>query len=132
MNRKLIAFMQDPTLRKSLGKRIKVLRKDKQLTQKQLAKEIGSSPGQLNKYESGLNTPPVDKLMMLAEVFQCSLDYLIVGQNIGELPISNQRLAMRFKQLDELTTNEKEVVIKMLDAMITTSRIESTLQSFRQ
>ncbi len=132
MNRNLIAFMQDPTLRKSLGKRIKQLRKDKQLTQKQLAKEIGSSPGQLNKYESGLNTPPIDKLLMLAEVFGCSLDYLVVGQSIGEAPVSNQRLAMRFKQLDELNTKEKEVVIKMLDAMITTSRLESTLQSFRQ
>jgi transcriptional regulator with XRE-family HTH domain len=124
--------MQDPTLRKTLGRRIKQLRKDKQLTQKQLAKEIGSSPGQLNKYESGLNTPPVDKLLMLAEVFECSLDYLIAGQNIGEAPVSSQRLAMRFKQLDELTTDEKEVVIKMLDAMITTSKIESTLQSFKR
>ncbi len=41
--------MQDVSIRKALGKRIKQLRKDKGWIQKELANQIGTSYAQLNK-----------------------------------------------------------------------------------
>ena len=127
MNRILSTLMQNSDLRNALGKRIKRLRKEKSLTQKQLAKEIGTSPAQLNKYEGGFNAPPVERLLLLAEVFDCSIDYLITGNDeMSQAPINNQRLAHRFKVIDELAREEKEVIITVLDAMITKSKIDAT------
>ena len=83
MNKALVTLMQDASLRKALGQRIKQLRKEKGLIQKELPKEIGSSHAQINKYESGLNTPPLDRLLLLAEVLDTSIDYLIAGQGNG-------------------------------------------------
>lgn len=121
--------MQDASLRQALGKRIKQLRKDKSLTQKELANQIGSSHAQLNKYESGLNTPPLDRLLMLAEVLETSIDYLIAGNERGEIPIHSQRLLQRFQTIELFEFEEKETIIKLLDGMIAKHNMETTLKS---
>jgi len=129
MNKSLAAIMQDASLRKAFGKRIKQLRKEKGLTQKELANQIASSHAQLNKYESGLNTPPLDRILLLAEVLESSTDYLIAGSERGEPPIHNQRLIQRFQNIEDFSTDERETVIKIIDAMIAKHNMESTLSA---
>jgi len=111
-------LMQDDTLRKGLGQRIKQLRKDKGWTQKELANRVGTSPAQLNKYEAGQNTPPLDKLVLFAEVLTTTADYLIAGNVSDNMPISNTRLVQRLQLIDQFDADEKETVIKLLDGMI--------------
>lgn len=129
MNTTLVAIMQDASLRKDLGRRIKQLRKEKELTQKELANQIGSSHAQLNKYESGLNTPPLDRLLLLAEVLETSVDYLLAGQGNGEPPLHSQRLIQRFQTIEGFDSEERETVIKVLDAMIAKHNMESTMKA---
>ena len=129
MNNPLVTLMQDASIRKALGRRIKQLRKDKSWTQKELAKQVGTSPAQLNKYESGLNTPPLDRLAMLAEVLHTSVDFLIGGQHSDDLPIHNKRLIQRLQCIEEFDSEEREVVIKVLDAMIAKHKMEFTIKS---
>jgi transcriptional regulator with XRE-family HTH domain len=49
----------DNDIRKDFGQRIKQLRKQRNWTQKVLATKIDVRFPQLNKYESGLHTPPI-------------------------------------------------------------------------
>ncbi len=121
--------MQNSSIRKALGKRIKQLRKDNNWTQKELAIQIESSHAQLNKYESGQNTPPLDKLMMLADVLNTSVDYLLGGHNENELPVYNNRLIQRFQTIEHFEHEEREIVITLLDAMIAKHNMETTLKS---
>ena len=51
-------IMQDETLRKAFGARLKALRKQKKWAQKELAAQVDIRFQQLNKYESGLRTYP--------------------------------------------------------------------------
>ncbi len=132
MNTTLDTLMQDASLRKALGRRIKQLRKDKLLTQKELANQIGSSHAQLNKYESGLNTPPLDRLLLLAEVLETSIDHMVAGQGHGEPPIHSQRLIQRFQAIEEFNTDDRETIIKVLDAMIAKHNMESTLKAMER
>lgn len=129
MNTRLVALMQDASIRKDLGKRIKQLRKEKGLTQKELANQIGSSHAQLNKYESGLNTPPLDRLLLLAEVLETSVDYLLAGHGKGEPPLNSQRLIQRFQTIEEFDADERETIIKVLDAMIAKHNMASTIKA---
>ncbi|NJO39035.1 MAG: helix-turn-helix transcriptional regulator, partial [Rhizobiales bacterium] len=55
--------MADIADKKALGARIKALRKVRHWTQKELAQRLGIRFEQLNKYESGLNSPPVEMLV---------------------------------------------------------------------
>lgn len=125
----LITIMQDDTLRKALGNRIKELRKAKDWSQKDLAKRLGTSSAQLNKYESAQNTPQLDRLILLAELLDTTVDYLLTGNTASDLPIYNTRLIQRMKVIEGFEPQEKEVVIELLDAMIAKHNVQKTAQT---
>jgi transcriptional regulator with XRE-family HTH domain len=129
MNEIFENLMQDDNIRKGLGQRIKQLRKSKAWTQKELANRIGTSPAQLNKYEAGQNTPPLDKLVLFAEVLTTTADFLISGNVSDSVPISNTRLIQRLQLIDRFDADEKETVIKLLDAMIAKHNMEATVKT---
>lgn len=62
--------------------RIKDLRKELGLTQKQLAMKIGVSDASINKYEKGTMSPKIDKLEAMASLFDVSIDYLTGKSNL--------------------------------------------------
>ena len=59
--------------------RLHQLRKEKGLTQQQLADLIGKSKTAISNYESGRIEPSIEELIKLSKVLNCSLDYLIIG-----------------------------------------------------
>lgn len=56
--------------------RIQEMRKEKGLTQLELAKEVGVSDASINKYEKGIMIPKIDKLEKMADLFSVSVAYL--------------------------------------------------------
>ena len=61
----------------NLGEKIKSLRKEKNLTQEQLAKRLWVTKSSVSSYESGLKYPSLDTLIKLAYIFNVSTDYLL-------------------------------------------------------
>lgn len=61
----------------SLGKRISELRKDKNLTQVDLADEMGITRSALSLYELDSREPDYALLIKLSDFFNCSTDYLL-------------------------------------------------------
>jgi len=112
----------NPAFRKSLGVRIKTLRKQANLTQKDLAKEVGITPQQLNKYESGLNLPPADMLAKLGKALDTTIDYLVTGELQNHQPITNTRLLNRFRVLEVMNGDDQQTVMRLIDAMIVQHR----------
>jgi transcriptional regulator with XRE-family HTH domain len=110
--------MQDDALRKALGARLKALRKDKRLSQKELAAPLGVRYQLLNKYESGLNTPPAEMLVKLADALGTSVDYLLTGNPLDEAKLGSSRLYRRFLALEGLAEPDREAIIKVIDAMV--------------
>ena len=58
-------------------KGLKIQRIKKELTQEQLAKELGLSTHQITTYEQGVRQPKLDTLKKLAKFFDCSIDELL-------------------------------------------------------
>ena len=56
--------------------RLKELRLEKGLTQKELAEKINSTSKSIWAYENNVAVPPLDVLCKLSDVFECSIDYL--------------------------------------------------------
>lgn len=128
MDSRYMPATQDERIRKAFGLRVKDLRKQKGLMQKQLADKISVSAPQLNKYEGGLHIPPVDKLIQLAEVLDTTVDFLLTGDRTEDRPLHNLRLLERFKALQEFEAADQEVVIRLIDAMITKREVEGALK----
>ena len=57
--------------------KIAELRKEKGLSQRQLAKEIGTSQANLSRWEQGLNEPSIVECWKIADFFDVSVDYLL-------------------------------------------------------
>ena len=59
-----------------LEERLYQLRRSRGLSQEQLAERIGVSRQTISKWEGGLSTPDLDKLIALADCFEVTLDAL--------------------------------------------------------
>ncbi len=59
------------------AERLKELRKEKELTKTQLAKEINVSHTCIVFWENGTRTPTIDYIILLCHFFNVSSDYLI-------------------------------------------------------
>lgn len=60
-----------------IGNRLKELRIDKQVTQKNIAQTIGITEVSYQRYEYGTVRPSLDILIALADYFNVSIDYLV-------------------------------------------------------
>ncbi len=60
-----------------LKSRVYQLRKSKGLTQRQLGEIVGLTSKSISMMESGGRSTTIDKLVLLAEYFQVSTDYLV-------------------------------------------------------
>ena len=64
---------------KTVGQRIKYLRKQSGITQKELAKALYVSEPTVSGWERGRTEPSIDFIVKLTTLFQTSLNYLIIG-----------------------------------------------------
>ena len=72
------------------GNRLKRLRAEHDMTQADLAKEIGLVPSAIGKYERLPNSAPsVDALMKIADYFNVSIDYLLRGEAFSRYNVEN-------------------------------------------
>ena len=59
----------------SIG-RLKEIRDDRRITQKEIAKLLNTTQQQYSKYEIGIQMIPVEKLIILADFYHTSIDSL--------------------------------------------------------
>lgn len=89
--------------------RLYQLRKQKGLSQEELAGRLNVSRQTVSKWEIGDSTPDMEKLVAMSELFDVSLDMLVLGkeeQSQGTVaPISNFVSTINEKVL---TTNNKK------------------------
>lgn len=63
----------------TIGHRIKLLRKEKKLTQKQLAQELDCSENQVMYWEKDRHCPSAVMLIVLSDYFEVTTDYILKG-----------------------------------------------------
>jgi transcriptional regulator with XRE-family HTH domain len=63
----------------NIGERITALRKEKNISQAELASRLGVSRQAVSKWEQGLSAPDTNKLILLAEILETEVEYLATG-----------------------------------------------------
>lgn len=79
-----------------IGKVIQRLRKERNLTQEQLAKFIGVSTPAVSKWESGNSYPDIELLPLLADFFNVSIDKLLNYK----IDLSEEKVMKIYKELE--------------------------------
>lgn len=70
------------TLKQDLGQRIQKLRKDKKITQEQLAEMVGIDPKNISRIEKGNNYPTAENLTSIAKALNVDIYELFVFNSI--------------------------------------------------
>ena len=68
--------------KETLGAFVCELRKEKQMTQKEMAEKLGITDKAISKWERGLSYPDISMLEPIAELFDVSVMELLQGQRI--------------------------------------------------
>lgn len=87
-----------------VGERLKQIRKQKGLTQDDLAEKLGVSFQQIQKYENGKNRISYSKMVELSQFLKVSLDSFIAGfdQSAQGMSDNAQESLVSQKETDEL------------------------------
>ena len=99
---------------KTSGKRIKQLRQEMNLSQEQLAEKLNVSQNMITKIECGLRRPSVNFLIELAEFFETSIHYIVLGTS-EEAVYKKRQIEEVIEQIDqmmELLQNEKKELLQ--------------------
>lgn len=73
----------------TLGDRIKQLRKDSKLTQKELGDKLNVGKSTISQYENNINTPDIDTLKKISKIFDVPVDYLLGNTNIKNISMNS-------------------------------------------
>ena len=91
------------------------LRKDRGLTQPQLAEKVGLHVAQIRRYEAGTSQPTLDVIRSLAVALGVSADELLFAKNERG---PDDDLKLQFEAVSKFTTEEKHIVKSVLQGMI--------------
>lgn len=94
--------------------RLKELRKQKHISQTDLAKALNMKQTTISSYEKGKTQPPIEVLIDIANYFNVSLDYLLERQyenkiDLASLSKTKQNIIKMVTQLNELHAIKVEV-----------------------
>ncbi len=98
------------SIKNLLGKRIKELRKERSMTQEQLAELIGIDPRNLIKIENGQTFPRVQTLDKLIEIFDINPEEIFKSEHLKDIEI------LKNKIIEKLNSDEK--LVRLIYKMI--------------
>ncbi|MGM9590418.1 MAG: helix-turn-helix domain-containing protein [Faecousia sp.] len=87
------------------SQRLKQLRRDKHLTQAQVAERIGVTASMVSSYETDIRLPSFEVMIRIADLFGVTVDYLV------------RRESKRLIDISDLTDEEAALVCGMVDVL---------------
>ena len=99
-----------------LGKRIKMKRRARKLTQKEVADAVSISPSYYGNIERGLRIPSIDTLVAVANVLGVGADFLLADSLLysadrhtpQEMAVLARYLRHQIEELDYASSSRKE------------------------
>ena len=108
----------------SLGMRIAQLRKDRGMTQSELAERLGVSQPVVSDYENDVIRLPADVVVQLAAVFAVSADEILglKSEALKSGAIKNRRLLRQVQAVDQLSKRDQQALLRTIEAFLGKSR----------
>ena len=109
-----------------ISERIKELRRQKKLTQTELAQKVGLTYIQIGRYETGKSAPSADILQKMADALDTTSDYLMNGSSDEKVSaqLTDKELLEQFKAVEKLDQEDKHLIKTFIDAFLTKRKIQ--------
>jgi transcriptional regulator with XRE-family HTH domain len=105
------------------GDNIVQLRKQKEWSRDDLAKQVGTSGAIIGRYERNEITPSVDMAAKIAEALGVSLDYLVGSVSVV---VKDKKMLYRLELLEKVSAEDKHTILKVMDALLKEAQLTHT------
>lgn len=95
-----------------LGQNINYLRKRAGVTQNDLADKLGVTPTQISKYGSGKSSPPVEKIILISEIFDVNIEDLILKDLSQEAGRPAEKAPQSKEEEEEMVNTLNKLLLK--------------------
>ena len=104
----------------TISDRVTQIRKQKGLTQNELAERVGISKAQMSRYIAKGVQPPANVLAKMADELGVSMDFLLNGNTDDKAAssLSHAEVIQQYKEVDQLPVDERKTVIKVVAALL--------------
>lgn len=109
------------------AKRLRELRKQKNLSQTELGELAGLHYTHIGRFERGTSRPGGDTLKRLADALGVTSDYLLEGTTgeVAKARFEDRELLKQFQQVEQLPEEDKAVIKKLLDAFLVKKQLQA-------
>lgn len=107
-----------------LGRNIQILREQKGLSQRELAKLCGVSTGAIGNYEAGLRNPKFETLEALADVFNVPMGTLLGDEQTSRLLMYYEKLKPLIDKAMKLDDTDRARLEERTDMMLEANKYE--------
>lgn len=107
----------------SLGQKITKIRKEKKLSQVDVASYVGVSRDAISKYERDDNSPSIEMALKIAKVFDISVDYLL-GE--GKHASFDKETLKRLEDIENLDPNTRATLFNVIDTFLRDAKARNT------
>ena len=111
-----------------LSDNLKSIRKEHNLSQEQLAEQLGVSRQAVSKWESGLSYPEMDKVLLICKLFNYNIDELM-NENIKEVDETKQSKININKYIDDFFSFLTKTV-EMISSMTFKQKLWCFIEQF--
>ncbi|MGB9682870.1 MAG: helix-turn-helix domain-containing protein [bacterium] len=98
-----------------LGKVVKQLRKEKGLTQKELAKKIGKSERLITYFERGVLNPSLETLYEIAKVLDIPISEIFLR---CENKLQNPNITLFMSKVEDLPEEDQAIVLDLISTYL--------------
>ncbi len=107
----------------TLGSRIARLRREKGMTQIELAERLKVSQPVVSDYENDVIRLPADVVVQIAEILGASTDELLgmkarAARSAADTSIKKRRLYRRMQEIEKLPRRDQEALARTIEAFI--------------
>lgn len=106
----------------TFGKRVAECRKEKNLSQKELAAIFKTSHTTIGKYERDEMVPSIEAAKKLANILDTTVGYLLGETKDAEL-FKDKKMLQRFQDIMKLPEQERSSILLTLDHFIKASKV---------
>ena len=101
------------------GQFIKALRKEKNLTQREVAEKLNISEKTVSKWETGNGLPEVGLMLPLCELLEISVNELLSGERLDQKQYFEKAEQNIMSLIQEKAEAKKKIIIAVIVALVT-------------
>ena len=111
-------WMATKATTETVGQRIARLRRERGVTQVELANELGIAQAYLSRFEHDRRRLYADLVVQIAEILDVSTDEILGRSPSPRRALGSLRLTKRLERIRDLPERDQQAIVRMIDAFL--------------